>query len=356
MIKWQGYIGKNHSWSTVARSISTELIRAGYSVDLISTNGTEFIPDDLKPYLKGKPSSEDYSVQLTYTAMKNFPMFLKHGTKNRFGIWCYEFAGKNALPTGFAKNYKYTDLILAPSNFSKQIFIDSGVPDQHIKVIPHGADIPCTEPYPLKTKKKVKILANIAQPHLRKNITGLLKCFGMAFTKRDDVVLVLKTTLARPAMSFDIDIQKDLSSFYKHYPEHAELELITEFIPQISSLYKACDVTFTMSHCEAYWVPGLEALVAGNVVVAPRYGGQLDFLNDDNSILIGGKIVPAPARALYYEAKPSTYWFEPDLNDAVDRLRFAVANLSALKARVAGISTERYSWCSVTDQIMKLVT
>src|SRR5271165_3586512 len=199
------FLGKNHSWSVCGWGIANSLIK-NHKVDLFSTDGIANLPDNLKPNLigyveentnviNGKMPDNNYDCQISYTAMKNFQPYLSNGIKNRFGIWCYEWAGINVLPTGFAKNYKYCDKLLAPTNFAKKVFIDSGIPESHIVVIPHGIDTTLysnTTIIKLPTNKKFKLLANLAQLHKRKNITGLLTAYGKAFTMKDDVCLIIK--------------------------------------------------------------------------------------------------------------------------------------------------------------------
>jgi len=214
---WFGFLGKNHSWSIVAQNISRELIKKGHRVDLFSTNGIQHFPEDLKgnlkgfieedtqltsgnyPELVGSKLEKEYDMQLSYTALKNFCYYFVRGDKNRFGIWNYE---TTILPTAFAKYYRCVDKVLPSSNFSQKIFTDNGMPLSHQAMIPHGIHLERFQnlgKQPLKTKKKYKILCNIAQPHLRKNIPGMLKAYGKAFTKDDDVWF-LKSPRAAPML------------------------------------------------------------------------------------------------------------------------------------------------------------
>lgn len=357
-IKWQGYLGANHSWAVVAQNIGRELIRREHDVELVSTDGNKTLPEDLKPFLKEQPSGQ-YDAQLTYTAPGNFPRYLAHGEKNRLAIWCYEFMGKNALPEGFAKFYKFCDRLIPPSQYARAIFAESGVPEDKMVVIPHGINLTRyrnAKPLPIKTRGKFRILANIAQPHVRKNLPGLLEAFGKAFDKNDDACLVLKIVNKKPQMNFEVSFNDIYQVFRKKY-KNAEVKILTDFIPDIESLYAACDVLFTMTHAEGFFFPGLEALAAGLVVVAPNFGGQLDYLNKSNSILIDGKIDYAPKKALYWESKYSTSYFYPSVDVAVKELCNLYANFSTIKKQhneAANHMIEQYDWRIVTDKILQL--
>lgn len=367
-ICWQGFLGTNHSWSIVGQNICRALIKKEHDVHMFSTNGIQYFPDDLQNNLIGYTDNEtklgygrnpdnDYDIQLTYTAMRNFSSYLSHGTKNRFAIWNYE---TTVLPHGFAKNYRFTDLMLPSSEFSKKIFVNAGIPADHQVVVPHGVNIDkfeTVEPIKLKTKKSFKILANIAQPHIRKNIPGLLEAYGRAFTKKDDVCLILKVVNKKPTQQFDVSFNEIFNDFKSKYKNHAEIEIITNFIIDIESLYNACDVVFTMTHAECFWMPGLEGMAANKLIIAPRYGGQLDYMNDDNSLLIEGKEIKADKRMQYWTQSPYAAMFDPSVDSAAALLKVANKNYNTLMEKFipnmqAMIKT--HTWDIVADKILDL--
>lgn len=376
-ICWFGFMGRNHSWSIVAQNISRALINQGHELDLFSTNGSENFPQDLLPYLKGSKTTEElekedpeeikkytdsvlqdkYDMQLSYTALKNFDRYFIRGDQNRFGIWNYE---TTILPKNFARYHLHVDKVLPSSNFSKRIFADNGIPEDKMVVIPHGISLEKYSEgskYPLKTKKKYKILANIAQPHVRKNITGLLNAFGKAFTKKDDVCLVLKIVKKGIRSKFEVDFQMVYSLFESKYKNHADVEIIDKFLPDIEPLYNACDIVFTMTKAECFWMPGLEAFAAKKMVIAPNYGGQLDFCNENNSLLIPGKEGFAGIEMQYWEPSPYAKAFTPDVDAAAALLKEGVNNydklMSKFKPNIESILPE-YTWDKVASQMIKL--
>lgn len=374
-ICWFGFLAKNHSWSIVAQNISRELIRQGHEVHLFSTNGTQYFPDDLKSNLKGfweensvlkaqdferilsSKLDKSYDMQLSYTAMKNFSNYFIRGDKNRFGIWNYE---TTVVPKTFIRNCNSIDKVLPSSQFSKKIFTDNGLAEDRQVVVPHGIHLDRFNnlgKYPLKTNKKYKILCNIAQPHLRKNIPGLLKAWGKAFNKKDDVCLVLKISKKSPNASFDVSFNDLFADFQSKYKNHAEIEIIDKFIVDIETLYNACDAVWTMTNAECFWMPGLEGFAANKIVIAPRYGGQLDYMNDDNSVLIGGKEIRADMRMQYWEPSPYAKVFEPDTDEAAEKLKDVVKNyddyLNKFSPNMKNI-LPNYTWEAVVNKIVGL--
>lgn len=368
-IKIQQFLfGQNHSWGVVGQNLGRSLIKLGHNVEFISTDGFEerFVPSDLMPFVKQEPSGP-YDCQISYTAPHNWPNYLSHGIKNRFGIWNYEYNNKRsddkylALLQGFSKFYKSTDFVLPSSNFSKEVFTSMGIPRDKMVVIPHGINIEdfnSDNTFKLNTKRTKKILLNIAQPHRRKALHLALKAFGKAFTKDDDVCLIAKVFKHnKKDHPFDIDFSALFKTFQTKFPRHAEVEFVYSYITNISDIYKSCDINFSATHAECWHLPSLEALASGTINVVPRYGGQLDFCNDDNSILIDGTITRAPRDHQYWEFNPFAVHFEIDTDDAAQKLRNAVFELDSLKARFAqnmADTARKFTWDMAAQKIIDM--
>jgi len=113
----------------------------------------------------------------------------------------------------------------------------------------------------------------------------------------------------------------------------------------------------TLAHTECFWMPGLEGFAANKIVVAPRYGGQLDYMNDENSILIDGKIIRADQRMQYWEPSPYAAAFEPDTDQCAAKLKDLITNYDDYLKKFAPRMQEllpEYSWSSVADRIVGL--
>jgi glycosyltransferase involved in cell wall biosynthesis len=362
-IKIQQFLfGANHSWACVGQRIGRELIKLGHDVELISTDGIneKFTPKDLVPYIRRQPTGV-YDCQISYTAPHNWEKYLSYGTKNRFAIWNYEYNSKNnkRILQTFGKYYKNTDKVFPSSNFTKEVFLNMGIPEDHMVVIPHGIDMAEFSnkvQHSLKNKKQTRILLNIAQPHKRKALHLALRSFGKAFTSNDNVCLVAKV-FKKNVQKHDFDVNFDdlYAKFRKDFPNHAEVELVHDYIENISDIYNSCDVNFSATHAECWHLPSLEAMAAGLVNVVPNYGGQLDFCNERNSLLINGKVVRAPKDHLYWEHSPFAVHFEIDTEDAAKKLQTAVSDNIILKNQFATEMNrvlETFSWKNATEKIL----
>jgi glycosyltransferase involved in cell wall biosynthesis len=338
-LRWHGMLGTQHSWAFTQQYLIRAMEKiGGHDIFLRSTNGLEHFPDDLRhllvpgyhgslsqgptdyideqanqitvdpktPLPEVKDINAPYDLELAYTIFFQAPRRFFPYTKARALIWNFE---SSILPPGWQEYHRALDYILPSSQYSYDIFAANGIPKEKMLVVPHGvdtkmfnADIP---PYKLKTEKRVKFLHN-AIPHHRKLHERVLQGYLDTFTGDDDVCLVMKTKFLTPAKDkpFEVDIKAILEAAFKNRKNPPEVEIINEYIPDIGSLYTACDAVISMSSCEGFWLPGLEALACGPIIIAPRHGGQLDFLNDDNSLLVDTGEMIAPLSMQYWTHHP----------------------------------------------------
>ncbi len=360
-VKIQQFLfGKNHSWAVVGQNIGRAFLKKGYHVDFISTDGIDkkFVPRDLEPHIKLAPDGK-YDLQVSYTMPHNFPLFLQNGTKNRFGIWCYEFTPH--IPPELIKFHSDANLLLAPSDFARDMFVGAKYPKDKVCTIPHGVNISDFESqnvYPLKTKKSFKFLMVIGQPHKRKRIGDAIEAFYKAFTREDDVCLVAK--ISKPASNklipFEENVGKIIDDLNKKYKNHPEMELITSYVPSILDLHRACQVVYTLTYSECFYIPGLDGLFANNLVIAPRYGGQLDFCNDSNSLLIDGKMVRAPLEMQYHTPTIQNSVFAADMDDAVKTLQRAYKEREELMNTLtyqnkSKQELQKFTWDNIATEI-----
>lgn len=361
-VKIQQFLRQSHSWSYTSLNLARSFLKLNHEIDLIPTDmdKQDYMENDMKPYVRNKIQST-YDAQISYTAFHNIPKYLNFGTKNRFNIFCYEF--NHGFPREMTKYHTFCDKILAPSNFAKEVFLNGGVPNNKIEIVPHGINLEDYEnkiKYSLKTNKKFKILVNVAQCHIRKNIPAVFEAYGQAFNSKDDVCLVMKVVPKREGspQPFDVNFNEIYKEFQNKYKNHGEIEIITNFIENITQLYNSCDAVFTMSHGEGFYLPGIETLGAGKLNITPRHGGQLDFLSDNNSLLIDGKIVRANKKMLYWNSNaPQAEMFQPNVEHAASLLQKAYKEYDTLIQQLSPNikeTAEKFTWLNATQKILDL--
>jgi hypothetical protein len=68
--------------------------------------------------------------------------------------------------------------------------------------------------------------------------------------------------------------------------------------------------------------------------VATRWGGLLEFLDDEGAFLVDAEEVPVEHQA-FASYSPDQRWAEPDVDHAAELLRAVASDLSAARSRAA---------------------
>jgi glycosyltransferase involved in cell wall biosynthesis len=362
-----------------------------HNIFLKSTNNLEYFPDDLRNLLipgyhgslsqgpadyineKGEQVKVDpksplpqipdknmpYDLELAYTIFWQSPRRFHQSSKCKALIWNFE---SSILPSGWQEYHRSIDYILPSSQFSYDIFAQNGIPKDKMVIVPHGVDLnmfnPDIPPFKLKTEKKVKFLHN-AIPHHRKLHERVIKSYLDAFTGKDDVCLVLKTKFLTPSREkpFEVDVKEILNKAYKGRKNPPEIEIVNTYIPSIGSLYNACDAIISMSSTEGFYMPGLEALACEKLVIAPRHGGQLDFLNDENSLLIDTKEMAAPFTMQYWTNQKHAVVGDPSVKHCSELMRRVYENPEKETQRIiepARKTAKEFTWEKGAEIILNL--
>jgi glycosyltransferase involved in cell wall biosynthesis len=285
------------SWSVVMEELLNAAQKDGHSVDFISTNGSagmmywneKKISEAIHSERSMIKASKPYDLDIVFTVPQNFPQRFLSSSKVKMALYDYE---SSHMPAAWTKYYSMVDFVLPSSQYVADMFERNGCPKDKIKVVPHGIDLdvfnPNVPPMKLPTQKKFKFLC-VAAPHYRKQLPHLIETYFKIFTSSDDVSLILKTKIFKPGekmQGFEVNVGKEIAQLKAKYGSKApELVVINEKITNMASLYTACDAFALMTSSEGWGIPFLEAMACGLPTIAPRFGGQLDFMNDRNSIL-----------------------------------------------------------------------
>jgi glycosyltransferase involved in cell wall biosynthesis len=165
---------------------------------------------------------------------------------------------------------------------------------------------------------------------------------------------------------FEVDLKPTLVKLRKKYGDKMpEIKVVSKRLKSIAGLYAACDAFVLMTASEGWGVPYLEALAMGLPVIAPRHGGQLQFLNDGNAILTPCGTRKALPEEQYWGGHPKATVGKPDEEAFANAMYYMYQALKSdaqdvknvLNARIQqGLKdASRLTWKSAMQQIIDLM-
>jgi glycosyltransferase involved in cell wall biosynthesis len=312
------------SWSVVIEELLHASEELGHEPVFISTNGTQNMQYwDEKRLMQALVRERDlrrarkpFDIDITFTVPENFPQRFLRTSKVKMAIYDYE---SSHMPAKWKQFYPLIDYVLPASQYVADMFERNGCPKEKIQVVHHGVDTklfnPDIKPLQLPTKKKFKFLC-VAAPHYRKQLDKLLSVYCERFTADDDVTLIMKTKLFQngdETKAFEMDLRPLLVSLAdKHGKKMPEIKFLQGHLPSMGGLYTACDAFVLMTASEGWCIPYLESIACNLPVIAPRHGGQLDYLNDSNSLLCDTGIRKALPQEQYWGGHPDAIVGNPN--------------------------------------------
>ncbi|MCA9178831.1 MAG: glycosyltransferase [Planctomycetales bacterium] len=186
------------------------------------------------------------------------------------------------------------DEIWAPSEYVKQVFLQSGIPEDRIHVIPWGVnpDVyrPDAPPLQIPGRSEFAFLF-VGGTIARKGFDLAFQAFLEEFADDPHVCLVVKDLGTR--------------SFYRfgNYREAILRHIQSGNLPRViyldhdmtdgqrASLYAAADCLLMPYRGEGFGLPILEAMACGTPAIVPQGGPSDDFVDDDSGFRIPATIV-----------------------------------------------------------------
>lgn len=190
---------------------------------------------------------------------------------------------------------KSVDQIWAYTSYVRQVYIDSGFDPDKIKVVPLGVDVerfhPGVEAMELPTDKTYKFLF-VGGTVQRKGIDLLLQAYRAAFTRSDDVALIVKD-MGTQTFYRGQTAQEEIEALQRD-AECAEIIYLDGDLPaeQMPALYAACDCLVHPYRGEGFGLPVAEAMACGLPVVVTKGGACDDFCSEENAFMVPAKRRP----------------------------------------------------------------
>lgn len=338
-VSWriEGPFDSCYSLALVNRETARALASLGHAPQLYSTEGGgDFAPDPA--FLATHPDlSRMHEAAHAEVAE---PVLI--ASRNLFPPRVDDFAGSGLRAlhgyaweeTGFPAEWvadfnAHLDLILVTSRHVEKLLIDNGVRTP-ITITGNGVDhwerIQPNPAYRI-TARSFRFL-HVSSCFPRKGITNLLDAYGDAFSRGDDVSLIIKS-FHNPHNS----VASEIAARQAANPNYPDIVLILDDLPEadLKSLYGQCDALVAPSCAEGYGLPLAEAMLSGLPVITTGWSGQLDFCNEGNSWLVDYRF----ERALSHFGLYASAWARVDRAALARTLRIARDTPRETRAKMA---------------------
>jgi glycosyltransferase involved in cell wall biosynthesis len=229
------------------------------------------------------------------------------------GYWAWELP---ALPPDWRVGARYVHEAWVPSGFTAAA-AESVLPGR-VRIVPHAVTAARPVPEPLDRAAfglppdavVVLTAANLASSFARKNPLAAVAAFRTAFGARPDRVLVLK--LGNPE-HFPADFEQVRSAVAG--APNIRLETRTLPVGESNALTAAADIVLSLHRSEGFGLVLAEAMLLGKPVVATGWSGNMEFMDETNSVAVPCRLIPAHDPRGVYEL-PDAMWAEPDIGAA----------------------------------------
>jgi glycosyltransferase involved in cell wall biosynthesis len=260
----------------------------------------------------------------------DFPQLFA-ATRRMIGYWFWEL---EYVPLHMRQSIAFVDEIWAGSKFVTDAFAAvSPVPVRHVP-------IPVAEPRSSgRSRQDFPVLADLGErplfvtvlDHLsvteRKNPVGAIEAFRQAFAPDEGPVMIVKTMNGRQRWA---NHQRVLAAAEGRRDIRVWDETLDR--PDQMAVIAGADCVVSLHRSEGLGLHLAEAMWLGTPTIATRYSGNLDFMNDDNSLLINAEMVNVMNGEGVY---PTTAkWAAPDIEQAAAAMRWIVDD-TALAARLS---------------------
>jgi glycosyltransferase involved in cell wall biosynthesis/SAM-dependent methyltransferase len=233
--------------------------------------------------------------------------------KHTIGVWAWE---TDKVPDEWQWAFGVMDEIWTYSHYVTQVL--SAASDVPIRRVPLPVTAPeITVPAPdvgLPDRFTFLTLFDFYSTLQRKNPEGLIAAFKRAFQPGEGPQLLVK--------SFNGDYKPErLLRLREAADAHPDIHLVDRYVSRAEkdALLAACDCYASLHRSEGFGLPLAEAMALGKPVIATGYSGNLDFMNEENSWLVGYDLTEVGPDGENYP--PGGHWAEPKVEHAAEQMR-----------------------------------
>ncbi|HXW05583.1 MAG TPA: glycosyltransferase [Vicinamibacterales bacterium] len=190
----------------------------------------------------------------------------------------------------------------------------------------------------------------------RYNTSAIVDAFRRTFSRRDDVVLVVKDYGASSG-------NQTLRRLLAANTEGPRIEYIDRFTDKrdLVGLYRSCHAFVSAHRGEGFGMKILDAMACGLPIVTPLFGGPTDFCTPETAVPVEFSLIPMgdclDTRSLSITNHP--LWAEVDRNDLGLQMRRVFedpAPAQDVADRARDEVLQRFSWAAAAARFVELTT
>jgi glycosyltransferase involved in cell wall biosynthesis len=240
----------------------------------------------------------------------------------KIGYWAWEL---ERPPASWVRAARLLDELWVPSEFVRKAFAGA------VTIPVHTVPAPIRAPRPLRRYSRAELgLADDAVVFLfsfaygslaaRKNPWAVVRAFRDAFPRHvGGVRLVLKSVQSEL-------FEAEAAALRELAGDDPRIRFVDGFMgrDRLMGLQAACDCFVSLHRSEGFGLGLAECMALGKTVIATAYSGNLDFMNEDNSLLVDYRLVPVKPGE--YPDTQGQVWAEASVEDAARKMRDAYAD------------------------------
>jgi len=202
----------------------------------------------------------------------------------------------------------------------------------------------------------------------RKDISKLVKVFYESFAnKKEKPALILKTNQATFSILDREACLDRINKIKNKFPKDWDLPNIYLLHGSLSDsemnkLYNHPKVKafVSLTHGEGYGRPLQEATMVGLPVIASAWSGQMDFLSQTDSMLLGGELVQVPKSQHWKDIIiPEAKWFNVNETQAYKSMNYCFKNYDEVKEKAMNlmkVNRDKFTLNKMVDKLDEIVS
>ena len=202
----------------------------------------------------------------------------------------------------------------------------------------------------------------------RKDIAKLVKIFYESFAnKKEQPALILKSNQATFSILDREECLSKINNIKSKFPSDWNLpnvyllhgSLSTE---EMNKLYNHPKVKafVSLTHGEGYGRPMQEATMVGLPVIASGWSGQMDFLSETDSMLLGGELVEVPKSQHWKDIIiPESQWFNVNEQQAYKAMNYCFENYDEVKEKALNlmkVNRDKFTLDKMSEKLDEIIT